>query len=74
MPYEGMTATYAANLEQGSMVISCLFIAEMGIKVTGLGCAGYWSDGWNVRKIQVLERDAILLPGRILMPKYELTC
>lgn len=58
MPYEGMTATYAANLEQGAMVISCLFIAEMGIKVTGLGCAGYWSDGWNVRKIQVLERDA----------------
>jgi hypothetical protein len=56
------------------MVISCLFMAEMGIKVTGLGCAGYWSDGWNVRKIQVLERDAILLPGRILMPKYELTC
>jgi hypothetical protein len=52
MPYEGMTATYAANLEQGSMVISCLFIAEMGIKVTGLGCAGYWSDGWNVRNVQ----------------------
>lgn len=29
---------------------------------------------WNVRKVQVLERDAILRPGRILMPKYELTC
>jgi hypothetical protein len=27
--------------------ISWLFIWEMAIKLLGLGCAGYWSDGWN---------------------------
>ncbi len=56
MPYEGMPATYEANLEEGSNIISWLFIAEMAVKVVGLGCAGYWSDGWNVRNAGVPTR------------------
>ena len=38
---------YAAQLEAGATAISCLFIIEMGLKLVGLGCHGYWSDGWN---------------------------
>jgi hypothetical protein len=38
---------YAAQLELGATVISLLFIVEMGVKLVGLGCKGYWSDGWN---------------------------
>ena len=38
---------YAARLEDGASVISWIFIAEMAVKLLGLGCTGYWSDGWN---------------------------
>ena len=48
MPYYGMSDEYAARLEMYASVISYLFIAEMAVKLLGLGCAGYWSDGWNV--------------------------
>ena len=48
MPYEGMPTEYADRLEDTATMISVLFILEMGIKVVGLGCSGYWSDGWNV--------------------------
>ena len=48
MPYYRMSASYEARLERGASVITWLFIFEMGIKLLGLGCAGYWSDGWNV--------------------------
>lgn len=47
MPYEGMASEYADRLEQGATMISWLFIVEMGMKLLGLGCSGYWSDGWN---------------------------
>lgn len=29
-------------------MLTWLFIAEMALKIFGLGCATYWSDGWNV--------------------------
>ena len=48
MPYWGMSAEYEAGLESAATAISWAFIVEMAIKVFGLGCAGYWSDGWNV--------------------------
>ena len=48
MPYEGMSVLYAASLETSGTVITSLFVIEMGIKLGGLGCAGYWGDGWNV--------------------------
>ena len=48
MPYEGMSDAYAAKLEDAASIISYLFIAEMFVKLLGLGCAGYWSDGWNI--------------------------
>ena len=48
MPYEGMSDEYAAKLEDAASIISYLFIAEMFVKLLGLGCAGYWSDGWNI--------------------------
>ena len=48
MPYQGMTAAYADGLERWATGITWLFILEMAIKLFGLGCHGYWSDGWNV--------------------------
>ena len=47
MPYESMSDAYEAQLEQGQVVISWIFIGEMGLKLLGLGCMGYWIDGWN---------------------------
>jgi hypothetical protein len=47
MPYESMSDAYEAQLEQGQLVISWIFIGEMGLKLLGLGCVGYWADGWN---------------------------
>ena len=47
MPYYGMSETYGMRLELGATLISWLFIIEMGVKLLGLGCAGYWADGWN---------------------------
>ena len=47
MPYEGMSRSYGAALETSTTVITWLFIIEMAIKLLGLGCVGYWSDGWN---------------------------
>ena len=50
MPYEGMTPAYASRLEKAATAITWSFIAEMVVKLLGLGCEGYWSDQWNVRK------------------------
>ena len=47
MPYEGMSDEYAERLEATASGISWAFILEMAVKLVGLGCAGYWSDGWN---------------------------
>ena len=46
-PYAGMTAEYADNLENIGTVITVIFMAEMALKLLGVGCAGYWRDGWN---------------------------
>ena len=48
MTYEGMTAVYAETIEKCQTAITLLFGVEMLIKLIGLGCAGYWNDGWNV--------------------------
>ena len=48
LPYEGMDATEEARLEAGSTLITWIFVAEMQLKLLGLGCSGYWSDGWNM--------------------------
>ena len=42
-----MSEEYAAQLETYSTYVSWLFIIEMGMKQTGMGCAAYWADGWN---------------------------
>ena len=47
LAYDTMSGEYAAQLERGSTIITWLFIGEMGLKLLGLGCVGYWSDGWN---------------------------
>lgn len=47
MPYYGMSDEYAARLENYATIISWCFIVEMGLKILGHGCSGYWSDGWN---------------------------
>ena len=46
-PYAGMTTEYADNLENIGTVITVIFMAEMALKLLGVGCAGYWRDGWN---------------------------
>jgi hypothetical protein len=48
LPYAGQPAEGAAAIEQAGSLISLIFIAEMALKLLGLGCRGYWSDGWNV--------------------------
>ena len=48
MPYHGMSESYAARIEDATSWITWCFIIEMGAKVVALGCAHYWSDGWNV--------------------------
>ena len=47
VPYYGMAPAFAELLEEAITTITLLFSAEMGIKLLGLGCHGYWSDGWN---------------------------
>ena len=46
-PYAGMTTEYADNLENIGTVITVIFMAEMALKLLGVGCAGYWRDSWN---------------------------
>ena len=48
MPYEGMSDEYAIKLEDASTAITIAFMVEMALKLCGLGCGGYWADGWNV--------------------------
>lgn len=48
LPYEGMSPEYELALERSGTAITLIFVLEMIIKLLGLGCAGYWSDGWNV--------------------------
>ena len=47
MPYYGMSEEHGASLENAATVVSVLFMIEMALKLTGMGCTGYWSDGWN---------------------------
>ena len=47
MPYDGMSDEYAAQLETVATIITWIFILEMGVKLLGFGCEGYWSDSWN---------------------------
>jgi hypothetical protein len=37
-----------AAIERAGVFISLLFVCEMAVKLVGLGCLGYWADGWNV--------------------------
>merc|ERR1740117_1026389 len=46
-PYAGMTTEYEAKLENIGTVITVIFMAEMALKLLGVGCAGYWRDTWN---------------------------
>ena len=47
MPYASQSAAYTELLETLGNVISVVFMVEMALKLTGLGCANYWADGWN---------------------------
>ena len=47
MPYAGQSDAHTELLETLGNVISLVFMAEMALKLTGLGCANYWADGWN---------------------------
>ena len=46
-PYAGQTEEWAAQVEGAATVITVLFMIEMALKLVGLGCKGYWEDGWN---------------------------
>jgi voltage-dependent calcium channel L type alpha-1D len=65
-PYWGMSAEYEADLEEKSTYVSLLFIFEMILKLFGLGCSGYWSDGWNqldgtIVSLSILEMSITIL-------------
>lgn len=47
MPYHGMSDRYAARLEEWTSYCTLAFIAEMVLKLCGLGWGTYWTDGWN---------------------------
>ena len=47
MPYAGQSTGYANLVETLGTVITVIFMVEMVLKLIGLGCKGYWSDGWN---------------------------
>ena len=47
MPYAGQSTSYANLVETLGTVITVIFMVEMVLKLIGLGCQGYWSDGWN---------------------------
>jgi hypothetical protein len=47
LPYYGMSIEYAAALDRGAIIFNRIYIVEMGMKLYGLGCRGYWGDGWN---------------------------
>ena len=42
-----MDDEYASQLELGGALVTWAFITEMAMKLTGMGCEDYWSDGWN---------------------------
>ena len=48
LPYAGQPLVWEAFVENMGAAITYAFIVEMALKLLGLGCAGYWSDGWNV--------------------------
>lgn len=58
MPYSGMSAAYAHRLEMASSTLTWLFVVEMGLKLVGLGCSAYWSDGWNVLDGSIVSLSA----------------
>ena len=47
MPFYGEPAAYTAVHNSLSRGLAWFFVAEMVLKLVGLGCAGYWADAWN---------------------------
>lgn len=47
MPYASMEQAYFDAIETATAFLTSLFVAEMLLKLMGLGCKGYWQDGWN---------------------------
>ena len=45
MPYASQSDGYSALLETLGNIISVIFMVEMTLKLTGLGCSDYWADG-----------------------------
>ena len=66
MPYYGMSDSYEARLEGCASVITWLFICEMSVKLLGLGCAGYWADGWNVLDGSIVTVSIVEMVATVL--------
>ena len=47
MPYQDEPAEWTLLRESLSTLLTWAFIVEMGLKLVGLGCRAYWSNGWN---------------------------
>ena len=47
LPYASQSEQYGRRLELISTALTVIFMVEMAVKLTGLGCRGYWSSGWN---------------------------
>ena len=48
LPYHGQPDEYSEFQERLAIALTWVFIIEMLLKLLGLGCINYWSDGWNV--------------------------
>ena len=47
MPYYGEPAWYTAIHTSFAHLLTWLFVAEMALKLVGLGCSRYWSSFWH---------------------------
>ena len=47
MPYAGQSEAYARTLHFGSTIFASLFVFEILLRICGIGCAEFMSDGWN---------------------------
>ena len=79
LPYEGMPRRDAAWLERAVNALTGLFILEMALKLTALGCQGYWADVWNrwdgiIVSLSVAEWLAEALALRRASKKHAFIC
>lgn len=47
LPYDTMSTSYEATVENINLFFTCVFIIEMVLKMIAFGFRGYWINDWN---------------------------